>query len=172
MKQGTNAPTSRRGFLSAAGKTAAGAVAAVSAPAILGGRTADAPPNVLFIVCDDLNTHVAPSGYAPIQTPTLNQFASESLTFRRAYCQYPVCGPSRASFLSGLYPQSTGVLNNTVDIRQQRPGTTTMPQFFRQHGYWTASVGKVFHSPRHEHGAVAWNEFLRVGAVARGRIID
>ncbi|HAY81061.1 MAG TPA: hypothetical protein DCY79_14745 [Planctomycetaceae bacterium] len=117
--------------------------------------------NVLFIVCDDLNTHVAPSGYAPIQTPTLNQFAAESLTFRRAYCQYPVCGPSRASFLSGLYPQSTGVLNNTVDIRQQRPGTTTMPQFFQQHGYWTASVGKVFHSPRHEHGAVAWNEFLR-----------
>lgn len=117
--------------------------------------------NVLFIVCDDLNTHVSPSGYEPILTPTLAQFASESMTFRRAYCQYPVCGPSRASFLSGLYPQSTGILNNTADIRTERPGTISMPQFFKEHGYWTASVGKVFHSPRHEHGEVAWHEFLR-----------
>ncbi len=117
--------------------------------------------NVLLIVCDDLNTHVSTSGYEPIQTPTLAQLASESMTFRRAYCQYPVCGPSRASLLSGLYPQSSGVLDNKADIRQERPGTVTMPQFFKQNGYWTASVGKVFHSPRHEHGKVAWNEFHR-----------
>ncbi len=65
--------------------------------------------NVLFIVCDDLNTHVSPSGYSPIHTPTLAGLAAESMTFRRAYCQYPVCGPSRASFLHGLYPQSSGV---------------------------------------------------------------
>jgi iduronate 2-sulfatase len=63
--------------------------------------------------------------------------------------------------LSGLYPQSTGILNNTADIRQERPNTLTMPQYFKQNGYWTASVGKVFHSPRHEHGEVAWNEFVR-----------
>ncbi len=117
--------------------------------------------NVLFIVCDDLNTHVSPSGYEPIHTPTLDRFASEAMTFRRAYCQYPVCGPSRASFLSGLYPQSTGVLNNTADIRSERPETITMPQFFKENGYWTASVGKVFHSTRHEHGDVAWDEFVR-----------
>jgi len=117
--------------------------------------------NVLFIVCDDLNTHVSPSGYNLIHTPTLAEFASESMTFRRAYCQYPVCGPSRASMLSGLYPQSTGILNNTADIRKERPGTVSMPQFFKEQGYWTASVGKVFHSPRHEHGDTAWNEFIR-----------
>jgi len=117
--------------------------------------------NILFIVCDDLNTHVSPSGYEPIHTPTLAGFAAESMTFRRAYCQYPVCGPSRASFLNGLYPQSTGVLNNTADIRKERPGTVSMPQFLKAHGYWTASVGKVFHSPRHEHGEVAWDEFIR-----------
>ena len=117
--------------------------------------------NVLFVVCDDLNTHVSPSGYDPIHTPTLARLASESMTFRRAYCQYPVCGPSRASFLSGLYPQSTGILNNTADIRNERPGTLTLPQFFRENGYWTASTGKVFHSPRHEQGDVAWNEFVR-----------
>ncbi|MEM7015154.1 MAG: sulfatase, partial [Verrucomicrobiota bacterium] len=117
--------------------------------------------NVLLVVCDDLNTHVSPSGYDPIHTPALAQFASESLTFNRAFCQYPVCGPSRASLLNGLYPESSGVLNNTADIRQERPNTVSMPQFFKENGYWTASVGKVFHSPRHEHGEVAWNEFLR-----------
>ncbi|MCH2181092.1 MAG: sulfatase-like hydrolase/transferase [Mariniblastus sp.] len=117
--------------------------------------------NVLLIVCDDLNTHVSPSGYEPIQTPTLAQLAQDSMTFSHAYCQYPVCGPSRASFLHGLYPQSTGVLDNRLDIRQTRPGSTSLPQLFKQNGYWTASVGKVFHSPRHEPGELAWSEFQR-----------
>ena len=117
--------------------------------------------HILLIVCDDLNTHVSFSGYEHTRTPTLDQFASESMTFQRAFCQYPVCGPSRASFLHGIYPESTGVLNNTADIRKERPGTVSMPQFFKQNGYWTGSVGKVFHSPRHEHGDVAWNEFVR-----------
>jgi arylsulfatase A-like enzyme len=117
--------------------------------------------NVLLIVCDDLNTHVSPSGYDPIHTPTLANFAKESITFRRAFCQYPVCGPSRASILNGLYPESTGVLNNKADIRETRPGTVSMPQFFKENGYWTGSVGKVFHSPRHEHGDVAWSQYMR-----------
>ena len=116
-------------------------------------------PNVLFIVCDDLNTHVSTSGYEAIHTPTLAAFAKESMTFERAFCQYPVCGPSRASFLHGLYPESTGVLNNTDDIRQTRPGTVSIPQHFKQNGYWTASVGKVFHNAKNEPGEVAWNEF-------------
>lgn len=117
--------------------------------------------NILLIVCDDLNTHVPFSGYEYTKTPALDQFARESMTFQRAFCQYPVCGPSRASFLHGLYPESTGVLNNTADIRKERPGTVSMPQFFKQNGYWTGSVGKVFHSPRHELGEVAWDEFIR-----------
>ncbi|MEM9479324.1 MAG: sulfatase [Verrucomicrobiota bacterium] len=117
--------------------------------------------NILFIVCDDLNTHVSPSGYDPIHTPTLAEFAADAMTFHRAFCQYPVCGPSRASFLNGLYPESTGVLNNTADIRTERPDTVSMPRFFKENGYWTASTGKIFHSTRHEHGEVAWNEFVR-----------
>jgi len=130
--------------------------------------TSDTPPslpddkkNVLFIVCDDLNAHISPAGYKPIHTPTLARLASESMTFHRAFCQYPVCGPSRASLLSGLYPESTGVLNNTADIRQERPGTLSLPRFFQEHGYWTGSTGKVFHSTRHEHGEAAWDEHLR-----------
>ncbi len=115
-------------------------------------------PNILFIVCDDLNTHVSPSGYGMIRTPSLDALAASSMTFRRAYCQYPVCGPSRASFLSGLYPESTGVLSNTGDIRKSRPGSVSMPQQFKASGYWTASVGKIFHSTRHQPGELAWHE--------------
>ena len=131
------------------------AAAAVTSLSVL------AKPNVLFVVCDDLNTHVSTSGYEPILTPNLAGFAKESMTFNRAFCQYPVCGPSRASFLSGLYPQASRVLNNTLDIRTTRPGTISMPQFFKENGYWTAGVGKVFHNAKSDHGEIAWNESLR-----------
>ena len=127
------------------------------------GRSAEptARPNVLFIVCDDLNTHVSTSGYAHIKTPAFDELAAAGMTFGRAYCQYPVCGPSRASFLSGLYPQSTGVLDNKSDIRSTRPGTASMPQRFKESGYWTGAVGKVFHNEKTDPGNVAWNEVLR-----------
>ncbi len=116
-------------------------------------------PNVLLIVCDDLNRHVSTAGYQPIRTPAMQTLAASGLTFRRAYCQYPVCGPSRASFLSGLYPESTRVLDNRVDIRDTRPATTSLPQWFKQSGYWTAGVGKVFHNPKTNPGDVAWHQF-------------
>ena len=118
-------------------------------------------PNVLFIVCDDLNTHVSTSGYPHISTPAFDELAATGMTFRRAYCQYPVCGPSRASFLHGLYPQSTGVLDNKSDIRKVRPNTVSMPQRFKESGYWTGAVGKVFHNETMDHGNVAWDQMLR-----------
>ena len=114
-------------------------------------------PNVLFIVCDDLNTHVSTSGYAPIHTPAFDSLAAAAVNFTRAYCQYPVCGPSRASLLSGLYPESTGVVSNDADIRNTRPGTVSMPEHFRKAGYWTARTGKVFHSPA-SNPPEAWDE--------------
>lgn len=118
-------------------------------------------PNVLFIVCDDLNTHVSASGYPHINTPAFDELAATGMTFRRAYCQYPVCGPSRASFLHGLYPQSSGVLDNKSDIRDIRPGTVSMPQRFKESGYWTGAVGKVFHNEKVDPGNVAWDQMLR-----------
>ena len=115
-------------------------------------------PNVLFIVCDDLNTHVSTSDYPYIQTPSFDLLAAEGMTFKRAYCQYPVCGPSRASFLSGLYPESAGVTNNSTDIRDVRPDTVTMPQAFREQGYWTAATGKIFHNDKMDPGDAVWDE--------------
>jgi len=118
-------------------------------------------PNVLLIVCDDLNTHVSTSGYPHISTPAFDKLAAAGMTFRRAYCQYPVCGPSRASFLHGLYPQSTGILDNKSDIREVRAGTLSMPQCFKDAGYWTGSVGKVFHNEKVDPGDIAWDQVLR-----------
>ena len=125
-------------------------------PAFLG--AADSKPNVLFIVCDDLNTHVSTSDYPYISTPAFDRLAETGMTFKRAYCQYPVCGPSRASFLSGLYPQSTGITNNNTDIRNERPGTVSMPQAFREQGYWTAATGKIFHNSKTDPAEAVWNE--------------
>ena len=118
-------------------------------------------PNVLLIICDDLNTHVSTSGYRHIKTPAFDHLADEGMTFHRAYCQYPVCGPSRASFLSGLYPQSTGILDNQTDIKTSRPGTASLPQQFKESGYWTGAVGKVFHNSKTDPGGIAWDEALR-----------
>ncbi|MFC1762950.1 sulfatase [Planctomycetota bacterium] len=128
---------------------------------VLPSVAAESRPNVLLIVCDDLNTHVSTSGYPHISTPAFDTLASSGMTFGRAYCQYPVCGPSRASFLHGLYPQSTGILDNSADIRKTRPGTVSLPQLFKENGYWTASTGKVFHNTKLEPGEIAWHEYVR-----------
>ena len=74
-------------------------------------------PNVLLIVSDDLNRHLAIAGYDQVATPALTRLAQAGMRFNRAYCQYPVCGPSRASFLTGVYHESSGVLDNKADVR-------------------------------------------------------
>lgn len=117
-------------------------------------------PNVLFVISDDLSSRIGPTGDKAVLTPVLDRLASEAMTFPRAYCQYPVCGPSRASFLSGLYPQSTGILDNETNIADIRPGTPSIPGVFRQAGYWTAAVGKVFHKPLENPSNDAWDQVL------------
>ncbi len=130
-----------------------GAAAVVPAPAAK-------RPNVLFVISDDLSARITPSGYEGVMTPVLDRLASSATVFQRSYCQYPVCGPSRASFLSGLYPQSTGILNNTDKIDEVRPGTPSLPKVFRAAGYWTAAVGKVFHHPLENPGNDSWDQTL------------
>ena len=115
-------------------------------------------PNVLLIVSDDLNRHLAAAGYDQVPTPALSRLAGIAMRFNRAYCQYPVCGPSRASFLTGVYPESTGVLDNKTDVRDVRPELKSLPQLFKEAGYWTGGVGKVFHG-KLDHGEVAWDEY-------------
>lgn len=101
-------------------------------------------PNVLFIIADDLNAAIAPYGGQAI-TPHLNRLASQGVSFQRAYVQYPWCGPSRASFLTGTRPDTNRITDITTPIRTHLPDIITLPQYFRQNGYSTARVGKVYH---------------------------
>ena len=93
-----------------------------------------ARPNVLFVISDDLSARISPAGYNGVKTPMLDRLAAEGTTFRRAYCQYPVCGPTRASFLTGLHPQSTRVFDNQLNIEETRPGPPTLPRVVRDAG--------------------------------------
>ena len=121
--------------------------AALSAPlglACAGETPAHAGRNVLLIIADDLNCHLGCYG-TKVRTPHLDAFASTAVRFERAYVQYPLCNPSRSSFLTGLEPESLRVFNNSQSFRQTRPDVVTLPQMFRQNGFFAAAFGKVFH---------------------------
>ncbi|MEM6778785.1 MAG: sulfatase [Planctomycetota bacterium] len=106
------------------------------------GRADQPKPNVLFIISDDLNTALSGMGHPECRTPHLDEFAKSGVTFRRAYCQFPLCGPSRASIMTGQYPLVTGVTGNGGDVDPLR---VTLPRHFANHGYWTARVSKIYH---------------------------
>ncbi|WP_425400784.1 sulfatase [Aeoliella sp.] len=102
-------------------------------------------PNVLFIISDDLNTSLGCYGHAEVETPNLDQLAERGVRFAHAYCQYPLCGPSRNSMLTGLYPASTGILQNSQIFRQTIPRHHSLPQAFRLSGYFVGRIGKLYH---------------------------
>ena len=108
-------------------------------------------PNVLLVVSDDLTACLGCYGNSVCRTPHLDRLAAEGVLFERAYCQYPVCGPSRASLMSGLYPNRTKMLGNNYDLgayRVSNPELAEHPSiggFLRRNGYVSFRVSKIFH---------------------------
>ena len=102
-------------------------------------------PNVLFIISDDLNTSLGCYGHSLVSSPNIDRLASRGVRFEHAYCQFPLCGPSRNSMLCGLYPNSTGIMQNSQIFRQTIPSHKSLSHAFRLDGYFAARIGKLYH---------------------------
>jgi iduronate 2-sulfatase len=102
-------------------------------------------PNVLFIMADDLRVELASYG-SPAITPNLDRLATRSVQFDRAYCQQAVCNPSRSSLLTGRRPDTLRIWNNGTHFREVNPDVTTIPLWFKEHGYTSLGAGKIFHN--------------------------
>lgn len=102
-------------------------------------------PNVLFLISDDLNNALGCYGDRHVKSPNIDRLAARGVRFDRAYCAFPLCGPSRNAMLTGLYPNSTGILANGQIFRQTVPSQLSLPQAFRLEGYFAARIGKLYH---------------------------
>lgn len=110
---------------------------------------ADERPNVLLIITDDQNDYFADASGVNAKTPALDALQKQAISFPRAYCASPVCGPSRAALFSGLYPHHTGAYLNGADpwrSSSQLMKCETLPELFRRSGYTTWGMGKLFHA--------------------------
>src|SRR4051794_27423023 len=110
-----------------------------------GSASAAERPNVLYLMADDLNNSLGCYGDPRVKSPNIDRLAARGVRFERAYCQFPLCGPSRNSMLTGLYPNSTGIYANAQIFRQTIPSHTSLPQAFRLGGYLAGRIGKLYH---------------------------
>jgi arylsulfatase A-like enzyme len=131
----------RRQFLRIAG---AGTVAALLSGC--GPLKKKKRPNVLFVAVDDLRPELGCYGRDHVISPNIDRLAGDGIVFERAYCQSAVCNPSRASLLTGKRPDSIRVWDLQTRLRDNVPDVVTLPQYFRQNGYHTAGIGKIYHN--------------------------
>ncbi|MHC4355811.1 MAG: sulfatase [Planctomycetota bacterium] len=144
----------RRHFMYALG---AGALSLISPLRLQGKNEKNDRPNILFIAVDDLRTSLGCYGDKIAKTPHIDALAGSGLVFSRAYCQQAVCGPSRAAMLTGLLPDHTRVWHNRNLFRDTRPDIVTLPQLFKNSGYHTQSMGKVFSGRTREEDPQSWS---------------
>ena len=100
---------------------------------------ADSQPNVLMIISDDLNTDLGSYGHELVKTPHIDALAKAGMQFNAAYAQYPLCAPSRASFMTSTYPEHSGFTTNQHLIRELMPDVVTLPQALMKAGYYISA---------------------------------
>ena len=132
----------RRRFLAAAAGYAA---SAAMTPALLKATDSNEKPNVLFIAVDDLRPELSCYGAEHIISPNIDRLAREGLLFERTYCQQAVCAPSRISIMTGMRPDTTKVYDLETPLRKAMPDVLSLPQHFKNNGYETLSIGKIYH---------------------------
>lgn len=118
----------------------------LSGPALLQVRGEHPKPNVLFIAVDDLRPELGCYGVKEIKSPKIDALSKSGVTFTRAYCQQAVCNASRASLLTGCRPDSIKVWDLVTPLRSTVPDIVTLPQYFKEHGYHTVGMGKIYHN--------------------------
>jgi iduronate 2-sulfatase len=114
-------------------------------------------PNILFIAIDDLRPELGCYGSPIAISPHLDKLAGQGLLFNRAYCQEAICGPSRASLMSGARPDTIGIVENSEKLRDNNPDIVTLSQHFIANGYDAIQIGKIFHNNEHADLENSWN---------------
>ena len=114
-------------------------------------------PNILFLAIDDLRPELGCYGSEVAITPNMDALAKEGLLFKRAYCQQPICSPSRASLMTGARPETIGIIENFAYFRDKNPDIVTLPQHFRANGYETVHSGKIYHKPAFADLEKSWS---------------
>ncbi|MCK5775931.1 MAG: sulfatase-like hydrolase/transferase, partial [Bacteroidales bacterium] len=118
--------------------------------------------NILFIAIDDMKPILGAYGDDFAISPNIDKLAEEGVVFNNNHCQYAVCGPSRASLLSGQRPDQTKILDLKTLIRDKKPNVTTLPQYFKENGYNTYGIGKIY-DPRtvdKKHDEKSWTKYV------------
>lgn len=145
----------RRDFLSTGLKVGAAAFTTALLPKFK--ADANCHYNVMFFIVDDLRPLLGCYGHPEMHTPNIDRIAQRGTLFNRAYCQIPLCHPSRTSILTGLRPNTTRVSNNWAGFRERLPNVVTLPQHFKNSGYHTQSVGKVAQNLERQDDAYSWS---------------
>ena len=117
--------------------------------------------NVLLIVTDDMNNDLGCYGHSRVQSPHIDRLAQQGMRFDRAYCQVPVCNPSRVSMLSGLRADKTKVYTLSEETRSHLGEWVMLPEYFRKQGYFTAQVGKIYHTKDGYEDPRSWDVEIR-----------